>query len=166
MKLKTIQVRVGEWKLGEGAVRFRSYGLGSCVALVLWEPEKKIGGMAHILLPGTNSQIPPHPGAKFAPSAVRNLVNEMKKMGAHPQKLVAKLVGGANMFPKKFNPEQEFMGKNIGERNLLAVRKSLNELKIPILAEEVGGEKGRTIEFYPQTGKVLIYKSNGEVKEI
>jgi len=166
LKLKTIQVRVGEWKLGKGAVRLKSYGLGSCVGLVLWDSKNKIGAMAHILLPGPDNQTPRHPGAKFASSAVKNLVEQMSKNGAETKELIAKLVGGANMFPGKFNPEQEIIGKNIGERNLRAVKKALKELQIPILAEEVGGERGRTIEFYPQTGKVVIYKSNGEVKEI
>ncbi len=137
-------------------------GLGSCVGICLLDPITKIAGMAHIMLPSSknirnNSNI-----AKFADTAIVKLVSNMEVKGASKGRLISKIAGGAQMF--------SFMNKNdimkIGARNTLAVKEILNNLNIPIKAEDTGGNHGRTIEFYSKNG-VLIVKTIGHgVKEL
>jgi len=166
LKQRTVQVKISEWRIADAHARLKSYSLGSCVGLVLWDPKKKIGAMAHILLPDSKNSRPSTTSAKFARPAVEILIEKLCQKGCARERLVAKMAGGANMFPKKFNPAQEILGRNIGFRNVRALRKILKEKSIPIIAQDVGGELGRTIEFNPKTGELIIYKSNGEVRVI
>ncbi len=163
---KSIRIRISQYCLARNLEIIKSFGLGSCVGLVIWDPKKKIGAMAHILLPSQHNSDPAVNSAKYAASAVALMVEELIKAGCHPERLVAKIAGGANMFPRRFNLFDAGPGFNIGRRNILATRKALAKKKIAIAGEDVGGERGRTIEFNPRTGELKIYQSTGEVKKI
>jgi len=166
---KVLRVRISEHLLARESERLKSYGLGSCIGLVIYEPHKKIGAMAHILLPRPGNSHVREKSAKYAASAVAVLITELREAGCDPSHLRAKMAGGANMFPRKFNPAPERAerpGSSIGERNTRAVRRALARKKIRLVAEEVGGEQGRTIEFNPRTGELLVYKSSGEIKVV
>lgn len=160
---KVLRVRISECILAKDSERLKSSGLGSCIGLVIWDPQKKIGGMAHILLPSSSNSRPPKRSAKYASSAVALLIQELKSAGCRPRNLVAKIAGGANMFPQKFNTACGELGINIGDRNTAAVKQELAKKKIRLVSEDLGGETGRTIEFNPKTGELCIYKSSGEV---
>lgn len=127
-------------------------GLGSCIGCVLYDPQSKICGMVHVMLPDStairnNSNI-----AKFADTGVRELYKRVIEAGASKTRLVAKIAGGAQMFA--FNTGNEML--QVGVRNADAVLKALSELKIPVLAQDTGGNNGRTIEFSPEDGKLMI----------
>ena len=127
-------------------------GLGSCVGIVLFDPTKKIGGMAHVMLPDSTKIRNNENKAKFADTGIDLLLSKMLSLGASKERLIAKLAGGAQMFALK--SELEFM--NVGKRNVEASKQRLKELKIPIIAEDTGLNYGRTIEFYTQTGELII----------
>lgn len=128
-------------------------GLGSCVGIALRDPVVKIGGLAHIMLPdstairGGSSNIP-----KFADTGIEELVRRMEELGAKRSRMTAKLAGGATMFATQSKSDLV----KIGERNVLASKEKLAELKIPILAEDTGKNYGRTVIFYPETGEYVI----------
>lgn len=127
-------------------------GLGSCVGIALYEPNTKIAGLAHVMLPDStqiknNSNI-----AKFADSAIVKLVNDMIKLGARKSGMRAKIAGGAQMFA--FNTTNESM--RIGDRNVEATIKVLGELGIPIIARHTGSNYGRTIELYSEDGRLVV----------
>lgn len=130
-------------------------GLGSCVGICLWDPLTKIGGMAHIMLPQSNKAKPGNE-AKFADAALPLLIEEMRKLGADKSRLVAKIAGGAQMFA--FYSENDIM--KIGERNAEAVKQCLQSAKIKLLAQDTGGNYGRTIEFFSENGKLYIRTIN------
>ncbi|MCX7922399.1 MAG: chemotaxis protein CheD [Clostridia bacterium] len=137
-------------------------GLGSCVGIALYDPTTKIIGLAHVMLPSSmqaknNSNI-----AKFADTAVVKLVEDMKKLGVRKENLVAKLAGGAQMFA--FNQQSDMM--RIGLRNVIASKEKLEELKIPIISEDTGGNHGRTIELFSEDGRLLIKTIGHGVKYI
>lgn len=137
-------------------------GLGSCIGICLYDPSTKIIGMAHIMLPSSktiknNSNI-----AKFADTAMIELMSNMKKEGANMRRLVSKIAGGSQMF--KFSSGNDMM--KIGQRNAEAVREMLRVNKIPLLADDTGGNFGRTIEFSSETGGLLIKTIGHGVKEI
>ena len=129
-------------------------GLGSCVGIAIRDPQTKIGGLAHIMLQDStairNSQLNI---AKFADTGIEELVKQMEKLGAKRTRMVAKIAGGATMFT--FQGGNSLAGQ-VGERNSTAAKKKLKELNIPILAEDIGANCGRTVTFYPETGEFHI----------
>ncbi len=137
-------------------------GLGSCIGIVLYDPITKVSGLAHIMLPDSTQIKKNENKAKFADTAIVELVSVMGRMGARRSRLVAKIAGGAQMFA--FKDSKDIM--RIGERNAEATRKKLKELNIPLLAEDCGNNYGRTMEFYAETGEVLIKTIGREVKKI
>ncbi len=129
-------------------------GLGSCVGIAIRDPMTKIGGLAHIMLP--DSTVMQNAGqniAKFADTGIVELVRQMEKLGAARYRMVAKIAGGATMFA--FEGTSSTVGQ-VGNRNVEATRKKLQELKIPILAADTGANYGRTVVFYPETGEFHI----------
>ncbi|TCK97917.1 chemotaxis protein CheD [Natranaerovirga hydrolytica] len=137
-------------------------GLGSCVGIVLYDPSKKIAGLAHIMLPDSTQIRNNSNKAKFADTAIDVLIDEMISMGARKDRLVAKLAGGAQMF--SFNSSNDLM--KIGLRNAEASKKILKALNIRILSEDTGENYGRTIEFNSDNGELLIKTIGKEPKTI
>lgn len=98
---------------------------------------------------------------KYADIAFYALLNWLEAKGAHRSHLKAKLAGGAKMF----KTESDTPLANIGDNNVLAVKKYLREANIPILVEDVGGSMGRTVRFYPEDGKFIV-RTKEETKEL
>lgn len=136
-------------------------GLGSCVGIVLYDPIRKIAGMVHIMLPDSTKILNNENKAKFADTGIDLLIKQMISIGAERRVLISKIAGGAQMFA--FNNNNEMM--RIGERNVEATKLKLQQLGITIKAEDTGANYGRTIEFYPETGDLLI-KSVGKDRKI
>lgn len=137
-------------------------GLGSCVGIVIRDTTLKIGGMIHVMLPDStviksNSNI-----AKFADTGIPELVRQMEAKGCVRRRMEAKIAGGAQMFA--FQNKSELLG--IGDRNVAASKKVLQELGIPLLAEDVGENYGRTVVFHPDTGAYEIKAVGKDVKII
>lgn len=134
-------------------------GLGSCVGIVLYDPIRKIAGMVHVMLPDSTKIINNENKAKFADTGIDLLISQMIAIGAERRSLVAKIAGGAQMFA--FSANNDMM--RIGDRNVEATKLKLQQLGISLKAEDTGANYGRTIEFYPETGMLLI-KSVGKEK--
>lgn len=129
-------------------------GLGSCVGIAIRDTSNKIGGLAHIMLPDSKAMKNAQQNlAKFADTAVEELVKQMEKLGAKRSRMVAKIAGGATMF--SFQGSGTNVGQ-VGDRNVDAVKAKLRELKIPILASDTGANYGRTVIFYPESGDFHI----------
>src|SRR5690349_5135483 len=119
--------------------------LGSCVGVALYDPVARIGGLAHVILP-SSSQGQGDRG-KFADTAVDWLVEEAIAAGCDPKRLTAKIGGGASMFGQNVD-------NGIGERNVRAVKDRLAHRRIRLVAEHVGGSKGRRMKLDPASGQV------------
>lgn len=144
---------MAEYKAAKSPATLITLGLGSCVGVVLYDRMNKIGGLAHIMLPDStlSSNKNFNPG-KFADTAIDALIEDMLKLGINRSNLVSKIAGGAQMF--KIKSENNIM--QIGKRNVEAVRAKLNQLNIKLIAEDVEGNYGRTIEFFCETGELTI----------
>ena len=118
--------------------------------------------MAHIMLPSSKAIRKNENVAKFADTAITELIQIMESKGAKKARFIAKIAGGAQMFA--FSSQNDSM--KIGERNAEAVRAILKELSIPIKADDTGGNFGRTIEFFSESGKLLIKTAGKGIKEI
>ncbi|GLB59325.1 chemotaxis protein CheD [Cytobacillus sp. NCCP-133] len=155
--LEIVKVGIADMNLVKTPNLIRTSGLGSCVGVVLYDLSAGIAGLAHVMLPDSSlAKGSAFNSAKFADTAIKELVSRMLAIGAKPTCLKAKLAGGAQMF--QFSTGSDLM--RIGPRNVEAVKKELAFLKISISAEDVGGNSGRTIEFDPKTGKLLIRTVN------
>ena len=148
-----IKVGMADWKICSGQDGVTTLGLGSCVGIAIRDPGTGIGGLAHIMLPDSTEIRNNLNRPKFADTGIADMVDAMVKEGANRNKLVAKIAGGAQMFA--FGSSKSDMIR-VGERNVLASKKKLSEMNIPLLAEDTGETYGRTVVFYPENGNFLI----------
>ena len=160
--MKEVIVKVADWAAERGDAVIVTLGLGSCVAIMLHDPQVKAGAMAHVLLPSRSLAHDTSNLAKFPESAVPLLVERLKSLGAEPRRLVAKLAGGASMFSQLMTPGTIQMG----ERNIVASRNALRHASIPIVREAVGGERGRSIRFHVKDGRVEIRSVGADAEVI
>lgn len=123
-----------------------AYGLGSCVAICLWDAVAQVAGMAHVVLPGQDPQ--GQPNAKFARSALPALVQLMQSVGAarDPRRYVARLAGGATVLRLGGTGSLP----RVGEQNAAAVQETLAAAGVRIEASDLGGSKGRSVWFDPR----------------
>ncbi len=168
---KVINVGVAEYYVTHNPHILASFGLGSCVGVALYDEKKKIGGLAHIMLPDSRAISKPGKPGRCADTAIRAMVEEMEKLGSRRKDIKAKIAGGACMFtiPGATNPKNvpgPAIGMQIGERNVEAAKRTLRELKIPLVAEDTGGNYGRTMRFNVSDGTVVISSIRHGTKEL
>lgn len=161
--MEEIKVGIAEWKVAHKPARLITLGLGSCVGIALYDPRSSIGGLAHIMLPDSTGFQDISRRAKFADLAIPDLLEAMLRAGARRTSIVAKLAGGAQMY---LSADRRLTILNIGERNAAMSRKVLENLGIPILAADTGGNYGRTMILDTTDGKVYIKTIGKGVKEI
>jgi chemotaxis protein CheD len=147
-----IEVGMADLKIATAPSILVTRGLGSCVGITFYEPFKRLGAMAHAMLPDiNNSKIKSNP-ARFVNSAIDKILEELKKQGCVKRHLQVKLFGGARMF--SFIAQDSVL--NVGERNVVMAKEILASHGITIVAQDVGGNFGRTIELNLENGKVHI----------
>jgi chemotaxis protein CheD len=148
-----VLVGISELEAARAPGSLGALGLGSCVAVILHDPQARIGGLAHVLLPSPSVGRKNHdaPG-RFAPTAVDELLRKMRDLGAAPGRITARLVGGASMFTGLQPPGTIQMG----ERNVHAAREALHRHGIRLTGELVGGDYGRSVELDLDSGRVRV----------
>ncbi len=137
-----------------------TYALGSCIAVIIYDPFQRAGGMIHYMLPLSNAspeKAKDNP-AMFADTGIPKLFQDMYDMGCAKENMVVKVAGGGALYDDKgvFN---------IGKRNYTILRKMFWKNGIIIASEDVGGKKSRTAHLYLDSGRVTI-KSKGEEVEL
>jgi chemotaxis protein CheD len=159
-----IAVGISDYKASKSPDTLVTYALGSCVGISLYDPVTRIGGLSHIMLPSSllRSDGVSDDRMKYADTAIGDMVSHMERLGAWRGNLKAKIAGGANMFG---TVENSFID-TIGDRNVDAVRDELERLGIPIIAEDVGANYGRTVHFNLEDGQVTIQSIGKDVKEL
>lgn len=145
-------VTAGDHRVGKGEGVLSVLGLGSCIAIMLYDETTRVGGLAHVLLPDPSYSGSPEKHWRFASTAVPALVREMEEAGADRTRLTARLVGGACMFQDLLGGD----GTHVGARNLAAAREALMRDGIAIVGEEVGGDYGRSVDFDLASGRVRV----------
>jgi len=159
---KKVKVGIGDLKVGTSPRILITSNLGSCVGVALYDPGSLIGGLAHITLPCRN-QVPKEQNLfKFADTAIPILIKKIARMGACELRIVAKIVGGGDMFPF---PTQTLSLTDVGSRNVTAVRESLRTNEIELLGEETRGNVPRSMEFNLANG-VVILRTKGKKDRI
>lgn len=157
-----IKVGMADMNIVQDPGILTTLGLGSCVGIVLYDQFAKTAGLVHIMLPSSKHIKNNENKAKFADTGIELLLSKMIQKGCNKARIVAKIAGGSQMF--SFQSNNDMM--KIGQRNVIATKEILSTLNVPIIAEDTGGNYGRTIEFRPSSGKLLIKTIGHGVHEI
>jgi chemotaxis protein CheD len=155
---KLINIGIAEVNISKSPNILRTT-LGSCLGIVFYNPDSKVGAIAHIMLardPMGKDKIK-NPG-KYGETALPLLVKMMEDEGSKIGSYSARIFGGSSMFK---NITSAFLN-NIGESNIAIVKEFLAEKKIPLLAEDLAGHEGRTISLYLDDGRILLKKAGNE----
>jgi chemotaxis protein CheD len=121
--------------------------LGSCVAVALCDPKRRVGALSHVVLPSSSGRN--GSPAKFADTAVPHMLQLLREVGVPSDGLVAKIAGGASMFGHS-------MPMEVGESNFQSIIKALQVAGIRVAAKDIGGNKGRRVTLDCTSGELLI----------
>lgn len=139
--MNQIYISQGEEAVSDDAAVVITTVLGSCVSICLWDPDRKIGGMNHLLLPELASS---NGGVDTVGAiAMERLINRMVRQGAERRVLRSKVFGGASMLSGI---------TDIGHRNVTFAKEYLSREGIPCDAESLGGSMARRLKFWPASG--------------
>ena len=145
------RVGVADHAVGRSGDVLTTVGLGSCVAVVLHDAAARGGALAHVLLPHEAVGRGGGSRARYASTAVELLLEELAVVGA-ARGVVAKLAGGASMFA----PLLKSGGVNMGERNVAAAVRALAAAGVPLVAQDTGGDYGRSVSLDVESGRVDV----------
>mgnify|MGYP005840395795 CR=1 FL=1 len=139
-----------------------AYGLGSCVGVTAYDPVVRGGGMAHVMLPGDVDREDASRSAKFASQALPLLLEALANLGCDRSRLVWKIAGGARVLRVPGAVDQ----MTIGDRNVAVVKRMMEQLGLPLAAEDTGGRQGRTMQLNIDTGEVAVRTIGGVLREL
>jgi chemotaxis protein CheD len=149
---KTLVVGVADMVVSnDPSAELVTYSLGSCLGITVYDPEKRVGGLLHIMLPDSTIDPAKAAGAPFmfVDTGVPHLFRSVCNLGAERRRLVVRVAGGAQFL----DPGGVF---NIGERNYKALVRLLGQNGFAIHAQDVGGVSSRTIRLDLTTGKISV----------
>lgn len=146
------KVGIGHFRVLAAYGILSAHGLGSCIGLFLYDPEVKIGGLAHIMLPGSRPENLPVMPSRYAENAFEIMVKEMTSNGASLRRIGAVVVGGAHMFRDVYDDVRQ----TIGQKNQDSILEILRRQPIPVIAQDLGGGIGRTMEANVENGNVTV----------
>jgi len=162
MEENIIEVQMADMQFGAAPAVLITRGLGSCLGITFYDPVKKIGAMAHAMLPDINISRVTANHNRFVNSSIAAMLAEFEKRGCPRNRIVAKLFGGAHMF--SFISGDSVL--NVGQKNIDTALVVLKEQNIKIAGQEVGGTFGRTVELDLETGIVLVKTISWGEKEV
>ncbi len=156
------RVRMGEFLVREAPAQLAIYGLGSCIAIFIFETERRIAALAHVLLPAPAAGSPRGPAGKYADTAIAAILGSILEMGGRRELLVAKVAGGAHMFAASPVTDRE----TLGERNIRAALEGLRREGLEVAGLDIGGAYGRTVVADASTGRLRITSLKRDPKDI
>ncbi len=130
--------------------------LGSCIAVCLFDPIRRVGGINHFMLPLWNGEGLPTP--RYGNVAINALIERLQGFGCLTTRLQAKLFGGAAMWDNTNNLV------SVGERNIDMAWRMLERYGIPVVAKDLGGSASRKIIFFTETGEVLLRRQHSTLQ--
>lgn len=151
-----IRVGVADAAVTDGNADIVTSGLGSCVGVALYD-DTGVGGLLHAMLPeapeeGDNA-------AKYVDTGIQAVLDEMEALGADTATVKAKLTGGSSMLDLGDD-------KPVGDKNVEAAIRNLEDRGIDLVANETGGGSGRSVAFNPGTGMLRIKRVDSEAEKI
>ncbi|MCI1955001.1 MAG: chemotaxis protein CheD [Oscillospiraceae bacterium] len=147
-----ITIGISDMKVSVNPASFVTYALGSCVGICLYDACLKVGGLAHIMLPYFPKDNPNEQIHRYADTCLPRMIRAMEDLGCIRGRITAKIAGGAKMF----DVADDSAFGSIGARNIAAVKETLNQLQVRIIAEDTGLNYGRTVYFYTENGEMVV----------
>ena len=148
-----IFLQPGEFYFGDGVTRIRTL-LGSCVAIVLWQPQLRIGGMCHFMLPSRSHRKHEKPlDGRYADDAMQMFMQELRHTHTKPGEYRTRLVGGGQMFHQPVNLGA---GIDICARNMEAARELVKHHGFALHAQDLGGNGHRNVIFDLWSGDMWL----------
>lgn len=145
-----IFLQPGEYWFDGAGTRIRTL-LGSCVAITLWNPQRRLGAMCHIMLPVRGALVGKSAAdGRYADEAVTLMLKDIKRAGCRPSEFEAKLFGGGSMMGSASN------SMLLPERNIETARGLIQQMGWPLVAEHTGGRGHRQLQFDIATGDVWV----------
>jgi chemotaxis protein CheD len=138
-----------------------TYALGSCIAVAVYDPQAKVGGLLHYMLPDStldSEKAREHPGM-FADTGIPLLFKSCYKFGAEKRRMIIKIAGGARIMD-----DTNYF--RIGQKNITALRKIFWKNNVMIDAEDTGENFNRTVRLEISTGRFLVKGLGGVVREL
>jgi chemotaxis protein CheD len=161
----TVFLCAGDFHFGSGIVRLKTV-LGTCIAISMWHPQRRIGGLCHFMLPtrtSTGAQAPP---GLYADEVMELFVGAVRKNDSKPAEYIVKVFGGGNMFPDRADARRcpgvgctdarRSACVHVGCQNVAAAHRLLALRGFSILSEDVGGDGSRQILFDLDDGNVWV----------
>ena len=139
-----------------------TYALGSCIAVVVYDPRAKVGGMLHFMLAESSidkKKAMDNNPAMFADTGIPLLFKSCYQMGAEKKRMIVKVAGGASILD-----DANFF--RIGQKNITAVRKIFWKNNVLITSEDTGQNFNRTVELHMTDGRVIVRNAGGLLKEL
>lgn len=156
---RVIDVQTGRVRGGHGNVVLRAIALGSCLAIVLYDPARKNGAMAHVMLPGkAPPKTEPSERTKYAADAIDALMEIMAQMGSRKNDFCAAVVGGANVLKR----QTDTIARDNVESNL----RILEEKKLNVVAKHIGGYERRNAYIDLEKGIISYAEGDSVDKEL
>jgi len=152
-----IDVGVAEYRVTGGGETLATRGLGSCVAVALYDESAGVGGLSHFMLPRraeSNATVP----TKFVDTGLELMVEEMRQEGATVAATVARVTGGAHLL--------DIGEENVGGRNVETTHEVLAEYGIPVVGEDTTADHSRSVEIDTATGEVRVVRPERAVRTI
>lgn len=148
-------VGVSEYAVVADGTTLIAYGLGACVGLAVYDPEHGVGGLAHSMLPRQSEGQGTSDG-KYVDAAVETMLREAVSAGASFGGIEGYVVGGSDLL------DLEQLPREVSEHNVEAAREEFAELDVPIAGTDVGGSRGRTVEFDTGTGELRVITAHDD----
>lgn len=149
-----IFLQPGDFYFGDEQTRIRTL-LGSCVAITIWHPQRRIGGMCHYMLPERVEHHHPRQDGRYADDAIFLFMRELSANHSRPSEYEVKLFGGGRMFTHA-HPHKLAAHLDVGGRNIEAGRRLLYEHGFKVKAEHLAGDGHRNIIFDIASGDVWV----------
>jgi chemotaxis protein CheD len=147
-----IHVGVAEFGVATDGAELVTNGVGSCLAVGLYDDAAGVGGLAHPMLPERTSDR--GPDGKYVASGLDRLLAAVREAGASRGSLVAKLAGGASILSST--------GAGVGQRNVETARDCLEAAGVPVVGTDLGGDQGRIVALDAASGVVVVKRAHGE----
>lgn len=150
-----VNVGMGEYAVSKSPSIIATWSLGSCLAVILYDKRAKLGGLLHAMLPMATKRRK-MPSGMFVDAGINKMMAAIMSLGACRSGIVSALIGGACVL-------NFWEGLAVGEKNVKIARERLRELKVPIVKEDVGGNRGRNVLLDLENGEILVEYSRPQV---
>ena len=153
---KIIDVYTGEVKAGRKNTILKSNAIGSCVVIAAYDSTKKVGALAHVMLPGAAPERETFQRTRYAADAIEEIINRMTHLGANKDDIEVCLVGGGNVLKREDD--------TICQDNIASVVELLDEKQVKIREKTVGGTVRKRVSLNVENGSIYYTEGNADEK--